>query len=341
MRRFLTRIGLFIAIPLSMLAILFVATDPYKVLKPFSLDYFDITNRDYLSSELFLLNYPEQKYDSYIFGSSRGCGINTYHWAKYLPNDSKPFLFQGWSETLTGIEQKIDYIDKSGYELNNAIVLIDIPGTFDLNQRPKDALSIKDPSISGQPKWIHRLILFYDFIQKPSQWVSAAKRYAKPLPIEISFDIVSNDWDANNKYRDLSVPPKKDSLKNMSSISRNAFLKEIADKTDADVKRSASLITGHFIKQLVHIKEIFDKKGTNYRILITPGFCFTSYAISSEDLSFLRQLFGARNVFDFSGKNVLSADYNNYSDSGHFGQYVGWYMIEEMYNESCIPVREH
>ena len=67
MRRFLKRVFFFVAIPVLLLAIVYFITDPYKTLKPFSLEYFDLTNRDYLSSELFLMNYPEQKYDSYVF----------------------------------------------------------------------------------------------------------------------------------------------------------------------------------------------------------------------------------------------------------------------------------
>lgn len=96
MRRFIVRISLFIVSPLALLLIIYLVTDPYRTLRPFSLDYFDDTNRDYLSSELFLMNYPSQHYDSYIFGSSRASGFNTYHWLKYLPEGSNQFLFQGW-----------------------------------------------------------------------------------------------------------------------------------------------------------------------------------------------------------------------------------------------------
>lgn len=325
---------LFLFIPTAILAGLFVVTDPFKVLRPFSLSYFNSTNRDYLSSELYILNNPEQQYDSFIFGSSRGGGINTYHWAKYLPEGSKPFLFQGWSETLTGIEQKISFIDEHSYGLKNAIILLDIPGSFAKNQLPTEALAIKDPDISGQPRWKHRMILFYDFIQKPSQWIRSVRECFDSSPPDISFDVITNDWNANNRSLDLSYPPEKDSLKNMSSMARAAFLKEIQDKTDSDLVESKPLIRGRFIEQLQHIKTIFDKNGTDYRILITPGYCYTSPSISSKDLFLLKQMFGNDKVFNFSGKNYLSSDYNNFSDSGHFGLYVGWYMIEECYRGS-------
>ena len=332
MRQFLLRVSLFVTIPLVLLTILYFISDPYKTLKPFSLDYFDPMNRDYLSSELFLMNYPEQKYDSFVFGSSRGGGINTYHWAKYLSIGAKTFLFQAWDETLTGIEQKISYIDKSGYDLKNALVLIDIPGTFAKDQAPTEALSIKDPAISGQPVWQYQMILLYDFIQKPSQWIKAIKELLNSSAPEVSFDIITNDWDKNNQYLNVSFPPQKDSLRNMSSVSRAVFLREVSNKSGSDVVTSDPLINDRFLMQLNHIKQVFDRHKTSYLILITPGYCYSSPSIASEDEEVLRRVFGDSFVFNYSGENELSCDYNNYSDPKHFGLYVGWCMIEDIYN---------
>lgn len=304
--------------------------DPYKTLKPFSLEYFDSTNRDYLSSELFLLNYPEQKYDSFIFGSSRGCGLNTYHWAKYLPEGSNQFLFQAWSETLTGIEQKIEFIDGKGYELNNAIILFDIPGSFSDNQSPTDAMTIKDPRFSRQPIWKYQLNLLADFMQKPSQWVRAVW---KSHP-RIDFDIVSNDWGINNRYMDFDIPPAKDSLNNLSPRAKTSFLIDNYNKTDDDLVCSDPVIGNDAKQKLRNIKRIFDNNRTDYRIIITPGYCYSYPSISPVDLNFLKQVFGTENVFNYSGKNYLTEDYNNFSDPNHFSQYVGWEILEDIYNQN-------
>ncbi|MBR5176951.1 MAG: hypothetical protein IKW89_13655 [Bacteroidales bacterium] len=330
MRLFLKRLLLFLLIPVLLLAAVYLVTDPYKTLRPFSLAYFDATNRDYLSSELFLMNYPEQKYDSYIFASSRGCGINTYHWAKYLPDGSRQFLFQAWSESLVGIDQKVSYIDERDYPLNNALILLDIPDVFDKKQVQTDALSIKDPRISHQSRWIHQSILFYDFAQKPSQWLRAVQRWVSPSPTIVSFDPVTNDWDKENHNKDLTIPPVKDSLCQMSPLTRSVFLKEISEAPDSSWMSPPLITKEHFIT-LKHIKDVFEKRSTDYKVVIAPGYYQTSPAISSKDLECLRSIFGEDKVFDFSGKNDLTADYNNFSDPGHFGLYVGWYMIEDIY----------
>ena len=319
-------------VPVLLLAAVYFVTDPYKTLRPFSLTYFDTVNRDYLSSELYVHNSEEREYDSFIFGSSRGCGINTYHWLKYLPEGSKQFLFQAWSETITGIDQKISYIDEHQGNLKNAIVLIDIPGTFSRNQLSTRALSIKDPRFSHQPRGIHQAILFFDFLQKPSQWIRAVKEWMKPHQSSIGFDVESNDWLKSNRNLDLSAPPRKDSLGNLNSIAKAVFLRDYVDNPDAVIPAGRPLIDDSIRKVLEHIHEVFVRQNTDYKIVITPGYCFKYPPISSEDLAILQSIFGEESVFDFSGRLDITSDYNGFSDANHFGLNIGWRMIEEIYN---------
>ena len=332
MCRFLKRIAVLLLVPLLLLAAVYFVTDPYKTLKPFSLTYFDTTNRDYLSSELFVLNYSEQEYDSFIFASSRGGGINSYHWLKYLSEGSKQFLFQAWSETITGIDQKITYIDEHNCSLNNALVLIDIPGTFSKPQLPTQALSIKDPRFTHQPRWAHQAILFFDFLQKPSQWTRTVKEWLHPHRPNIVFDSVSNDWDKNNRDLDVNCPPEKDGLRNLSRTARAAFFKNYVDNPYAVIPVSESVIDESMVRTLNHIREVFQRHDTDYRIIVTPGYCYQYPAISSQDLEILQSVFGVDTVYDFSGRMDMTADFNNFSDPNHFGLRIGWQMIEEIYN---------
>lgn len=342
MKKFLSHILLVIIIPIAILLAIYLITDPYKTLRPFSLEYFDDTNRDYLSSELFLHNIDVQHYDSYIFGSSRGCGINTYHWLKYLPDGSKQFLFQAWGETLTGIEQKITYIDEHGYELKNAIVLLDIPGSFSTPQLSKEALSIKHPSFSHQSIIAFQSTLFFDFIQKPSQWCRAISRWAKHRKPYVGFDPITNDWNGGNINADLTAPPEKDSLQNMSAISRCVFLKEIAGRNDTDLHTTAEpLVVGQYIAQLQHIRDVFNSHNTEYKIVVTPAYCYNHPFCNSQDLDTLEQIFGADNVYDYSGKNYLTSDYNNFSDPNHFGLFVGWHIIEDIYGLKTTEIEAY
>ncbi len=333
MKRFLIRVLLSVAIPVLCLAGIYVVTDPYKTLKPFSLTYFNSTNRDYLSTELFLKNYPGQKYDSYIFSSSKGCGLNTYHWKKYLPEGASQFLFQAWGETVTGIEQKIDYIDTHGYDIDNVILLLDFPSTFAEKQNPTEAMSIKHPEFSGRSRLLHQMILFYDFCQKPSQWIIACRTHFKHKSPAVTFDPVSNDWEKGNALADLSVPPAKDSLKNCSLKSKRVFLHDYYGSHEGLPERYGPMVDPDFQKQFLHIKDIFDRHHTAYKVIISPVIYGTAPSASEEDIKVLKKIFGNGNVFHYSGKNYLTEDYNNFSDPNHFGLWAGWHIIEDIFNK--------
>ncbi len=332
MGRFLKRIVILLLTPVLLLAAVYFVTDPYKTLRPFSLTYFDDTNRDYLSSELFVRNYPEFRYNSYVFGSSRGGGINTYHWLKYLPEGSSQFLFQAWGETITGIDQKISYIDEHGYPLDNALILIDIPLSFSKPQLPTLAMSIKNPRFSHQPRWVFQTILFYDFLQKPSEWLRAIRKWRRSSPPSVTFDPISNDWEKGNKELDLSSSPEKESMRNLSVKAKTVFLKDYVDNPYVALPESKSVIDGPMIKIMTHIKSIFDRKGTNYRIVVTPAYGYQYPAITEEDLQILQSVFGEEYVYDYSGRQDITLNYENFSDPNHFGLNIGWQILEEVYN---------
>ena len=334
MKRFLLRLLAFVGIPVTVLLAVYFITDPFKTLRPFSYQYFDNTNRDYLSSELFLRNNPKHQYNSFIFGSSRCCGFNTYQWQHYLPEGSKQFMFQAWAETLTGMEQKIDYLDKNGNEINNVLLVIDIPYTFDKDQLPKKVLLIKHYKFSGQSKAAYQACLCCGFAQKPSKWISSVKERIKPIHRMFPADTITNDWGRDNKYVDFSIQPKKDSLRNCSAKSKSVFFKEISNKTDADIIESEPLITEGFEKQLNHFKEVFDKHHTDYRVVVSPAYCYTHPSINREDLRLLQAVFGEDRVFDYSGKNEYTTDCYNFSDPNHFGMSVGWQIIEDIYGNT-------
>ena len=338
MKKFLFRVVLSLGIPLLLLVLIYVVTDPFKMLRPFSLNYFDGANRDYLSTELFLRNNPKYHYNSFIFGSSKCNGINSYHWNHYLSDSSRQFVFQAWRETITGIELKIDFLDQNGNDIDNALLLFDIPHhAFDKVQLSNEAMFIKHYRLTGQPKFVYHTRLFMGFIQKPSKWVESVKRFIVPESVKFPADTISNDWNLSgrvpNREVDFHASLPKDSLFSMSSLSRKNFLKANERKTDADLVEYKPVITQKMIVKLEHIKAVFDSHHTNYYILISPTYCYTNPCINRKDLKVLQSIFGEDRVINYSGKNEFTSDYNNFSDPEHFGLSVGWQIIEDIYNK--------
>ena len=329
MKRFIIAILLFVAIPFVLLVGIYVWTDSFRCIHAFDINDVDATNREYLSTELFLRNEPMYHYNSFIFSSSRGGGMNTYQWKQYLPEGAQPFVFQAWSESLTGIELKLEYLSEHQVPIDNALILIDIPGTFKEEQLPHEALSMKHYLFTGQSKFEYNAMQFWNFIQKPSLWVSCAKRKKQGVKKPCISDTITNDWERTNKDN-YSVLPPQDSLKHCSEMTRRTFLAKW-EHASKDVEVSKPLINRKFEKQLRYICAILDANHTDYHIIVTPAPCYTNPAINPRDLEMLKEVFGAERVHDYSGKNEMTEDYNNFSDPGHFGLRVGYQIIEEIY----------
>lgn len=329
MKRFLLTILTFIVVPLILLASIYLWTDPFRCIHDFDINDVDVTNREYLSTELFLRNEPIYHYNSFIFSSSRGGGMNTYQWKTYLPEDAQPFLFQSWSETITGIELKLNYLHENHVPIHNALILLDIPASFNNDQLPHKALSMKHYIFTGHSKFQYNMIQYLNFIQKPSLWIKSINKQMHGIHISCGTDTITNDWDANNRLHYMELPDM-DSLKKCSEMTRHTFLITL-EHSPKVVEESKSLINSQYGKQLQHIKSILEENHTDYHIIITPAPCYTSPSINPNDLAILQSIFGIERVHDYSGKNEFTEDYNNFSDPGHFGLRVGYLIIEDIY----------
>ena len=279
---------------------IYLWTDPFRCIHDFDIYDVDATNREYLSTELFLRNEPTYHYNSFIFASSRGGGINSYVWKKCLPDGAQPYLFQAWSESLTGIEQKISYLNEHHIPIDNALILIDIPSTFNANQLPREALSMKHFVFTGQSRFWYNTLQFTNFIQKPSFWRKSISKKWHHVRLSCPSDTITNDWYNSNRLNYTELPPQ-DSLKECSEIGRKTFFAEI-ERSKGNLSVSEPLITKQYEGQLRNMKSILDANHTDYHIIITPAYCYTNPAINPQDLELLQDIFGVERVHNYTGK---------------------------------------
>jgi hypothetical protein len=324
MKKFLINILLIIGIPFLIILALYWITDPFKINKPFSLDNTSIVNREYLSVELFLKQNPTYHYNSFIFGSSRGCGINTYTWKDLLNKTSSQkdtvsqFLFQAWGENINGINQKVAYLDKNNIPINNALLLVDV-GFF--KEDTKTVLGEKHYAFSGDSKFSYWKTFILAYMESPSEIFNSVKDAINPPAIPVTFDTVSNDWAVNNRYNFMQEPVRD------STLNRSKFGKRPAEEQFHEKE-----ITAEYLEILKNIKGIFDKNQTQYTIIVTPS--YDQIHINTEDLQTLEQVFGKENVYNFSGKNDITEDKYNWDDPNHFSLIVGWWILHDIYKQN-------
>ena len=115
-------------------------------------------------------------------------------------------------------------------------------------------------------------------------------------------------------------------------MTRRIFFEKIAHSGEV-LQVSEPLINEQFEEQLCHIRAILGTNHTDYHIVITPAPCYTNPSINPGDLEKLQDVFGTKRVHDYSGKNEMTEDYNNFSDPSHFGLRVGYMIVEDIYGK--------
>lgn len=313
MKAYIRNILLFFGVPLIVMMALYLTTDPFGNLRKFDLKDFSDVSREYVSMELFLKNNDVQKYNAFVLGSSRACGINTYYWKSKL-NDStaNQFLFQAWAETVTGIYQKLKFLDRNGNDIKYALVLIDIPTSFIEEQESTEALKLKDYRLAEKP-FLYNQLFFFKAYFKPEFVISSLQKQCS-IP---TFDTISNDWINSNKVT--------------WQMNQKQNIDLPKDKFKAPVSKiERQLISDEMKEIFIKIDNILDKHNTDFRILITPA--YSQIEINPNDLNTLVDVFGSNRVFNFSGRNEISIDKYNFSDPNHFDLVAGNKLIDFIYN---------
>lgn len=330
MKKFLLIIVAFFGIPLLLLLGLYLWTDPFRTLHAFDIKDVNTVNREYVSTELYLRNKDTYHYNSLVFGSSQVGGLNTYTWRMYLPEGASTFMFQEFGGNITGIKQKVEWLDKTGAELQNVLIFLDMPAFFSTEQNGHDAIGMKHYALSGEPEWLYHAYEYYNFIQRPSSWLDYSKQKLAGVHTAIATDSVTNDFFITNR-EDYQTIPKQDSLKGCTEQTKRNFFLRTNNVSEEDVQMAKAVIDELFMPTLNAIKTVFDKQQTRYYIIITPTYRYTNPIIHTSDLEVLQNVFGTEHVYDFASRKEYTSDYNDYWDPVHFGRRLGWYMLREIY----------
>ena len=80
---------------------------------------------------------------------------------------------------------------------------------------------------------------------------------------------------------------------------------------------------------LSEMKAIFDRRGTDYRVIISP--LYDRRKLNEADANAMRRIFGAELVFDYSGVNEFTTDFHNYYEESHYRPQVAREILKRIY----------
>ncbi len=316
MKNFIHIISKFLLIYILLLLLFlssYIISDPFKVIKKY--DSFKnindtiegvILNADHIATETYTKYYKKNKYDSFIFGNSRSFFYILDHWKRYLRKNSVPFCFGANAESIYGINMKLKYINNKS-DIRNALILLD----FDvLSQKKGDdshlfILSPKtDPtcSIFKYHLSFFKAYLSLEFLISYYTYKITGKYY------NFMGGVLSNRTNG----------PIYEKWEN--EIAQGMYYNDdrmnVFYTRSKDQMYSKPIIDDDILTMLYEIKKILDINKTKYKIVINP--LYNQKKLNISDLQILKEVFGSKSVFDFSGINNITNDYYNYYEDSHY-----------------------
>ena len=332
MKRFLVRLSLFLS-PILMLVMIYLATDVFRVLyhhDPYYTNSYVIgLNRSYGSTMTYINQDPNINYDSFIFGNSRSLLYEIDTWKTFLAPNSHCMHFDESIGSISGIHDKIVFIDKRGGQINNALLVIDYQLLSYYDLEDKGYLFISPPILKNYsnvisfhwkhlrafltPKFLFALADYsifktfrpymHDIIQdqKELTYIAQYNEFQRTLAEEMINDGIYYDKSHTEVFENIQKP--------------NTYSNECLDN--------------NAINSLKEVKAIFDKHHTSYKIVISP--LYDQIRLNPDTLNQLCTIFGEENVFDFSGTNKWNSDYHNYYEESHYRPIVSAEIMSTIY----------
>lgn len=317
-------------IPLVALLLLYIIIDPFAVVRshqpcPAFGSVFPF-NKGYLSTCAYIENRETQHYNAFILGSSRTIYFRTSDWAKHIGADARIFHFDASNETPEGIYLKLRFIDEQGDSIKYAVM--EMPGIF---------FTDRSEYISYRIPWQLDGFLFapefhYYYLNRFLDW-SMFK-----CIFNYKFTGKFPEGEDTKKVRFLNtVIDGYDAATNETYFTTRDFLyaqnpeKGMCPVFDPILFHTTNCIaTQAHISFLREIRRIFDKHGTDYKIILGPMGDYS--VLREEDKQVIISIFGKENICDLSNFAPAFDGTMTFFDNLHFTPEIGKKMLETAYS---------
>jgi hypothetical protein len=254
-----------------------------------------------------------------------------YHidtWRTHVSGESF-YHFDASGENLMGVERKLALLEKKGVKIKNALFVIDEDLLGGITN-PQSIALIKHPILSGQSKLEFQLFMFksyadMDFLSCYMKLLATGK-YVPSMSKTMVNHIL--------KYVDTTNEETFPTLEDAILRNEDSFYtarKDVFFKRTGIVTYSKACIDTARERRLKNMKRILDANNTNYKIVISPS--YDQVSMNRKDLENLQAIFGANNVFDFSGINDFTNNVHNYYEQTHYRPFIAKRIMDSVYKQ--------
>lgn len=330
MKRFLWKILLSL-LPIIILVGILVKFDPLKIFG--FQDYYSTgfvgLNRGMITTTTYNHYREQERFNSFIFGSSRSQAYKCKNWLPHLEAGAKPFHFDASSESLWGLVHKLMYVDSLEDPIQNALIIID-RSTLYYTKPKKGHLFVDMPCISHTSKasyytenlgaMFHFQFMIsyidYSIFRKHRDYMQS---FIKKDPYRVTVNPVNCDlWFGE----DIAI--KTDSLTYYENlINKGTFYKR------QGISEFNLAITTEEIALLKTMMAIFNRQHTAFKIVISPT--YDQIPMEPEQLELLYKVFGKNHIYNFSGKNKLTEPISNFYENSHYKPSVANFIMDSIY----------
>ncbi len=338
-RLFLGKLALF-SLPFLFFVGFYFYLDPFKVVKHYDSYYhsgrpnYISLNKDYISTENWVNHHAQYDYDSYIFGNSRSMFYEIGSWKNYIGADSeKCYHFDASGESIYGIAGKFRFLAAQKAKIRNVLIVMDA-GALNKADNSAGHLFLKDPLISGQNRLAFQTDMLKDFFD--FDFLRALLDFKLSGKIK---DYMKKDFLLDDKpffYDYVTNEVRMDHYEEMIRKDTASYYgprEDIFYPRDSTVQSvSDAVIRQPQLALLDTIHRILLEDQASYRIVISP--LYDQKKINPADLRILRNIFGEKNVFDFSGINAITNNKYNYYEVSHYRPHIAKKIMRIIYGDT-------
>ena len=323
-----------LTLPFSAVVASYLVLDPFQVL--YHYDAFDtlvIPNRDYVSTQLFVNNYPQHRYQSFILGSSRAMAFRVTDWVQYT-HDPLSFHYDALTESLFGIWKKLQFLENQGVGLKNVLIICDqqlLAQTQDVDFH----LFRKDPRLTGELPFRFQLSFFRAYLAKFfffHYWKLKVTGKVTPGMEQMFY---TRGGVLGSVSNDMLLPEVEQQIAT-DSVGFYAHNPGLPPRP-AQPPVGRAVIGPEARQQLQAIRTILARHHTNYQFVISP--LYDQVALNQADLAYLVRTFGQAHIHDFSGVNELTRYPGHYYESSHYRPLVGRKIMRLIYTQDSTGIK--
>ncbi len=320
-KRWISTVFLIVLINMSLLAMVNYVIDPFYVLQSNFLTKKIQMNERFAKVKYLQKNH--QKYNAYLFGSSRIGVIEPKVFEQYIPH-SKFYNFTLSSANLYDYEKHLAYFIKNNYEINTLVLQLDIDNMNDYGQDSSDYLSLLHPDVMNGSLlfyYARYLLGFFPLNIRTKIEMNLQEKIIKPYALT-----TTGSWKLPYKERALRKDSQKYVKKEKSFAQHNRrvifYNKQQEDRKA--LKNIIKLCKNNAIKLYLfttpHNKNMMD------------SFVLEDYYRYLNDIALLTSF------YDFSGYNSITNNNENYYETSHYRPFVGELIAGKIFHSSKIVV---